>query len=45
MTGTPINGFDPRIASICRAHRCDPRHVKDFLSTGIDLIDPWNDEP
>lgn len=45
--GTPINGFDAQIASICRAHGATlaTRNLKDFLSTGIDLIDPWNDGP
>ncbi|MDQ6947512.1 MAG: Arc family DNA-binding protein [Actinomycetota bacterium] len=44
-TGAPINGFDAQIASICRAHGATlaTRNVKDFLSTGIDLMDPWPD--
>ncbi len=45
QAGTPINGFDAQIASICRAHGAGlaTRNVKDFLNTGIVLIDPWND--
>jgi predicted nucleic acid-binding protein len=42
--GTPIDGFDAQIASICRAHDATlaTRNVKDFDSTGIDVIDPWH---
>lgn len=41
--GTPIDGFDAQIASICRARGAAlaTRDVKDFESTGVDLIDPW----
>lgn len=41
--GTPIDGFDAQIASICRAHNAAlaTRNVKDFADTGITLIDPW----
>lgn len=43
--GTPIDGFDAQIASICRARdgALATRNVKDFEDTGIDLIDPWHD--
>ncbi len=41
--GTPIDGFDAQIASICR--RWDAtlatRNIKDFEDTRIDMIDPW----
>jgi predicted nucleic acid-binding protein len=42
--GLPIEGFDAQIASICRAHRAvlATRNVKDFLETGVDIIDPWS---
>jgi len=41
--GTPINGFDAQIASICRAHRATlaTRNVKHFQATGIDVVNPW----
>lgn len=41
--GTPINGFDAQIASICRANRAvlATRNVKDFTGTGITVINPW----
>ena len=43
--GTPIDGFDAQIASICRARDASlaTRNVMDFEGTGIDVIDPWND--
>lgn len=42
--GTPIEGFDAQLASICRAHDAAlaTRNVKDFEGTGIALIDPWS---
>jgi hypothetical protein len=42
--GLPIEGFDAQIASICRAHDAAlaTRNVKDFLETGVDIIDPWS---
>ncbi len=45
--GTPIDGFDAQIASICRAQQASlaTRNVRDFQNTGIDVIDPWNDRP
>lgn len=44
--GVPIDGFDAQIASICRANDAAlaTRNVKDFQSTGIDVIDPWKDD-
>jgi toxin FitB len=42
--GLPIEGFDAQIAAICRARGAAlaTRNVKDFLETGIDVIDPWS---
>lgn len=44
--GTPIDGFDAQIASICRARDASlaTRNGKDFENTGVDLIDPWVDQ-
>jgi predicted nucleic acid-binding protein len=41
--GTPINGFDAQIASICRAHGAAlaTRNAKDFGNVGLDLTNPW----
>ncbi len=41
--GTPIDGFDAQIASICRTREATlaTRNLKDFKDTGIDVIDPW----
>lgn len=43
-TGHPIHTADAQIAAICRAHAaaCATRNAKDFIDTGIDLIDPWS---
>jgi predicted nucleic acid-binding protein len=43
--GTPINGFDAQIASICRAHGAllATRNVKDFGNTGIEVTNPWDE--
>ena len=43
--GTPINGFDAQIASICRANQAllVTRNVKDFENTGIGVTNPWAD--
>jgi hypothetical protein len=40
----PIEGFDAQIAAICRAHEASlaTRNVKDFLETGVAVIDPWS---
>jgi toxin FitB len=42
--GLPIEGFDAQIAAICRARGAAlaTRNVKDFLETGVDIIDPWS---
>lgn len=42
--GLPIQGFDAQIAAICRAHGAilATRNVKDFLETGVEIIDPWS---
>ncbi|CAG7572297.1 hypothetical protein FB554_0430 [Barrientosiimonas humi] len=44
--GLPISTGDAQIAAICRAHdaTCATRNVKDFVHTGIALIDPWTGE-
>lgn len=44
--GTPIDGFDAQIASICRARDASlaTRNGKDFRNTGVDVIDPWVDQ-
>ena len=41
--GLPIGGFDAQIAAICRARGAAlaTRNIKDFLETGVDVIDPW----
>lgn len=41
--GLPITTADAQIAAICRAHgaTCATRNTKDFLKTGIRLINPW----
>jgi toxin FitB len=44
--GLPIDGFDAQIASICRSHRAAlaTRNSKEFQHTGIDVIDPWQQD-
>jgi len=44
--GLPIDGFDAQIAAICRARGAAlaTRNVSDFRETGIEVIDPWDDE-
>jgi toxin FitB len=46
-TGTPIEGFDAQIASICRAHDAvlATRNAKDFHDTEIAVVDPWSQHP
>jgi len=41
--GLPISGFDAQIAAICRACGATlaTRNTKDFLDTGVEVIDPW----
>lgn len=42
-TGAPISTADAQIAAICLAHgaTCATRNVKDFVYTGVELVDPW----
>jgi len=42
-TGAPISTADAQIAAICLAHgaTCATRNVKDFVHTGVRLVDPW----
>lgn len=41
--GQVIAMADAQIAAICRTHSADlaTRNTKDFIHTGINLIDPW----
>ena len=41
--GHPISAADAQIAAIClaRGARLATRNVKDFLETGVSLINPW----
>lgn len=41
--GAPIATADAQIAATCRAHGAAlaTRNVKDFVGTGVDLLDPW----
>lgn len=41
--GLPIATADAQIAAICRTHgaACATRNTKDFVVTGVELIDPW----
>jgi len=41
--GRPISSADAQIAAICRsrAATCATRNIRDFTSTGIELINPW----
>lgn len=43
--GATIDGFDAQIAAICRTHAANlaTRNAKDFVDTGISIIDPWQD--
>ncbi|HZO63744.1 MAG TPA: type II toxin-antitoxin system VapC family toxin [Kribbellaceae bacterium] len=42
-SGLPISMADAQIAAICRHHGAGlaTRNTKDFVHTGIDVIDPW----
>ena len=42
--GLPITTADAQIAAICRKHDavCATRNTKDFVGTGIELINPWS---
>ncbi len=41
--GLPIDGFDAQIAAICLANEAQlaTRNVKDFVDTGVTIVDPW----
>ena len=41
--GRPITVADAQIAAICRQHQATlgTRNVRDFESTGITVVDPW----
>ena len=41
--GLPISMADAQIAAICRSNDavCATRNVKDFVGTGVELVDPW----
>jgi predicted nucleic acid-binding protein len=43
--GNPIDGFDAQIAAICRsqAGTLATRNAKDFIHTGIAIVDPWRE--
>lgn len=43
MQGNPISGFDAQIAAICRSQAASlaTRNTRDFVDTGISLLDPW----
>jgi len=42
----PIDGFDAQIAAICRVRgaKLATRNVGDFRETGVNVINPWDDE-
>lgn len=44
QAGLPISTADAQIAAICRSHHavCATRNTKDFASTGVELVDPWD---
>ena len=41
--GRPVDALDARIAAICRTHsaRLATRNTRDFVGTGVELLDPW----
>jgi predicted nucleic acid-binding protein len=43
--GRPISMADAQIAAICRRHAAclATRNTKDFIGTGVMLLDPWSD--
>ncbi len=45
-TGRPVGTADAQIAAVCRVHAATlaTRNLPDFVSTGIELIDPWSDD-
>ena len=44
QTGRPIGVADAQIAAICRARGAvlATRNIKDFLETGVEVINPWS---
>jgi predicted nucleic acid-binding protein len=42
--GRPIGIADAQIAAICAVHNAvlATPNVRDFLNTGIELVDPWD---
>lgn len=46
-SGRMVQQFDVQIAAIVRAHRAGlaTRNIKDFVDTGIQLINPWETNP
>ncbi|WP_017610744.1 type II toxin-antitoxin system VapC family toxin [Nocardiopsis xinjiangensis] len=43
--GLSISTADAQIAAICRVYgaTCATRNVKDFVETGVELVNPWAD--
>lgn len=43
LAGLPISMADAQIAAICRANDsiCATRNEKDFISTGVEVVNPW----
>lgn len=43
QAGLPISTADAQIAAICRSNDavCATRNTKDFVGTGIELVNPW----
>lgn len=43
QAGLPMGTADAQIAAICRSRgaMCATRNTKDFVGTGVELIDPW----
>lgn len=44
-SGAPIAGFDAQVAAIARRHGATvaTRNTRDFVGTGVELVDPWGD--
>lgn len=42
-SGLPITMADAQIAAICRSRQasCATRNTKDFVETGVELLNPW----
>ena len=41
--GRPVDALDAQIAAISRAHSASlaTRNIRDFVGTGVELLDPW----